>query len=625
MYNTTTTTNNLLAPGNNGFSRSTNNLLEYEDRWDQSSTPMTFINVIRAEGDRIADNNSAYKYLMSYFGDFGDFKNGYVPPIRLKQRVGKDESYSDLINNLSEEDIHEIFVKRFKRHHVCSKGVNASDELVQIAWLQFKKGVGKIKGPGRPGGKVTYRKLVSEENSDADIEKIFNDNRRKFENLAVGSCRHKMYLELKKMILTFRTPLYDAGTRSSSHAPHLEKYSTEPKPPQPTSLCQAVARMMILVRLSHKQSNSDTRNYKTEQIIEQKKVANDKRATKYNAIKTQMGLDAFNQMKIRDQAAKEIKAAEKVSQSGMSARVAQFVKWRTETSEGKMFDLSPKKGAMSPYDPCVMWRQQFSNTKHLGFTNRRTLAGVTRRCLDNPKMYSNLRIKFNPDATDATSQLYQYAPISGQRPSMLRKTRDADTCRTFRVIGLLKYYSRDSSGCSLPTEHYIQPDRAGIGSPMGGNVYYSLPVKWKDFAKWTGFGVVGNPQKSTYMPTLFKIVNNNIEELSFVAEGKGYKVGYTGGRATSFDKIFEGIRRVPTAAAAAAILAEEEKRRRALASRAKEDERRFREAWKNAGRKIELPKPMPGRDSAKANLATKLANGEIDIDTFNKAFEALNR
>jgi hypothetical protein len=160
---------------------------------------------------------------------------------------------------------------------------------------------------------------------------------------------------------------------------------------------------------------------------------------------------------------------------------------------------------------------------------------------------------------------------------------------------------------------------------MGGNVYYSLPVKWKDFEKWTGFGVVGNPQKSTYMPTLFKIVNNNIEELSFVAEGKGYKVGYTGGRATSFDKIFEGIRRVPTAAAAAAILAEEEKRRRALASRAKEDERRFREAWKNAGRKIELPKPMPGRDSAKANLATKLANGEIDIDTFNKAFEALNR
>jgi hypothetical protein len=606
----------------------TNNLLVHVD--DQFSTIKIFIDIIQAEADRIDDNNPAYKYLMSYFGNFSDFKNSRIPPIRMKQQDGKEVSYSDLINNLSETGIQEIFVRRFKRHHVCSKGATASDELVQIAWRQFKKGVGTIKGPGRPGGKVTYTQLVGEGNSDADIEKIFNDNRRKFENLAVGSCRHKMYLELKKMISTFRTPLYYAGTRSSSHSPHLEKYSTEPKPPHPTSLCQAVARMMILVRLSHKQSNADTRNYKTDQIIEQQKVANDKRATKYNAIKTQMGLDAFNQMKIRDQVAKEIKAAEKVSQSGMSARVAQFVKWRTETSEGKMFDLYPKKGAMSPYDTCVMWQQKFSNTKHLGFTNRRTLAGVTRRCLDNPKMYSNIRIKFNPDATDATSQLYQYASISGQRPSMLRKTRDADTCRTFRVCGLLKYYSRDSIGCSLPTEYYIQPDRAGIGTPMGGNVYYSLPVKWKDFEKWAGFGIVGNPQNSTHMPTLFKIVNNNIEEVSFVAEGNGYKVGYTGGRATSFDKIFEGIRRVPTAAAAAAILAEEEKQRRALAARAKEDERRLREAWKNgrklASRRNEILKPMTRTpmEITKANLATKLANGEIDIDTFNKAFEALN-
>jgi hypothetical protein len=120
---------------------------------------------------------------------------------------------------------------------------------------------------------------------------------------------------------------------------------------------------------------------------------------------------------------------------------------------------------------------------------------------------------------------------------------------------------------------------------MGGNVYYSLPTKWKDFEKWTGFGVVGNPQNYTYMPTLFKIVDTNISEVSFVAEGKGYKVGYTGGRATSFDKIFEGIRRVPTAAAAAAILAEKEKRRCAQESRAKEEERRLREAWKVARRK----------------------------------------
>jgi chromatin segregation and condensation protein Rec8/ScpA/Scc1 (kleisin family) len=101
----------------------------------------------------------------------------------------------------------------------------------------------------------------------------------------------------------------------------------------------------------------------------------------------------------------------------------------------------------------------------------------------------------------------------------------------------------------------------------------------------------------------------------------------------SFDNIFAGIRRVPTAAVAAAILAEEEKRRRAQVSRAKEaarrlnearlkeDDRRLREAWKKARRK----KISPVRGTtAQAKLAEKLANGEIDMDTFNAAMGALN-
>ena len=121
-------------------------------------------------------------------------------------------------------------------------------------------------------------------------------------------------------------------------------------------------------------------------------------------------------------------------------------------------------------------------------------------------------------------------------------------------------------------------------------------------------------------------------ELSFVAEGKGYKVGYTGGRAMSFDNIFAGIRRVPTAAAAAALLAEEEKRRRAQFARQEERFRRHaamnrmrtgnmhQNAFKQffgVGTKQEDP-----TTKAKVNLAIKLAQGDINQATFNAAMDA---
>ena len=592
-----------------------------------TTPPMTVLDIVREEGERLALDHCGYKYFMSHFGTVGDFKVGRIPYIRRKQRAGSASSYVRLRRDASEDEVHKFFVKFFKRQQICTKGSDASDELVQEEWIRFKAGVGeKIKGPSRAGGKATYSQLIAEGKSREDIQIIFNTRRlRAQQDMKEGSYRYEMYAELQKMIAQFHIQLYNAGTRASAHSPHIEKHSKGAKPVHPTSFCSAVGRMMTLVRLSHKESGAVERNWKTKQIKEQKKVANDKRTTKYNAIKTQMGVDNFNKMKARDQEAKEVKAAAKVLQAGMTSRTAKFVKWRTETPAGQAFDNHPKKAAMSPY-VFTIDSITAANAKHLGFTNHRTLAGVLKRCLDNPKMYSNLHAKFSPDPTDATTQLYQYAPIFGRAPSMLRKTRDADTSRTFRVCGLLKH-----TICHR-TEYYIQPSQRN-GAPMRGNVYYSLPDEWKDYEKWIGFGVEGNPQNSTNMETLFKIVDNNISEVSFVAEGKGYKVGYTSGRAMSFDNIFAGIRRVPTAAVAAAILAEEEKRRRAQVSRAKEtarrlnearlkeDDRRLREAWKKARRK----KISPVRGTtAQAKLAEKLANGEIDMDTFNAAMGALN-
>ena len=588
----------------------------------------TLLDIIREEGDRLARDHCGYKYLMANLGTIGDFKIGRIPYIRRKQRTGGKASYAQLCCDASQDEVHKIFVKFFKRQHICTKGSDASDELVHGEWIRFKAGMGeKIKSPSRAGGKVTYSQLIAEGKSHEDIRAIFNARRRKYNDMTEGSYRYEMLAELQKMITQFHIEMYNTGARIVSLSSHLEKHSLGFKPDKPTSFCQAVARMMILVRLSHKESGATERNWKTKQIKEQKKVANDKRATKYNAMKDQMGVDNFNKMKARDQEAKEVKAAAKISQSGMTDRTAKFVKWRTETPAGQAFDNHPKKAAMSPY-VFTIDSITAANAKHLGFTNHPTLAAVLKRCLDDPKMYSYLRVKFNPDPTDATTQLYQHAPIFGRRPPMLRKTRDADTSRTFRVCGLLKH-----TICHR-TEYYIQPSQRN-GAPMRGNVYYSLPDEWKDYERWTGFGIMGNPQNSTNMETLFKIVDNNISEVSFVTEGKGYKVGYTSGRATSFDNIFAGIRRVPTAAAAAAILAEEEKRRRAQVSRAKEaarrltetrvkeDDRRLREAWKKARRKPRFPPPSDPNTQAKVSLAIKLAQGDIDQATFNTAMGAL--
>ena len=218
-------------------------------------------------------------------------------------------------------------------------------------------------------------------------------------------------------------------------------------------------------------------------------------------------------------------------------------------------------------------------------------------------------IKFTPDPGDASSQVYQYAPLYGERPAHLRKTRDADTNRTFRVCGFLKWVD----------EYYIQPDQRN-GVPMCSIVYYSLPTEWKDYEQWTGFGVMGNPQKYTSMETLFKIVDNNITEVSFIFQDNQYMVQHSRCSSKTVDELFNGIVCIPTPAEAAAVAAEIEKKRRAKVSYEKEKIRRFRRTAMN-----EMLGGNPDISSqAKHNLAIKLAQGDIDQETFNTAMNALN-
>ena len=600
--------------------------------------PMALIDIVREEGRRLAESHCGYKYLMAHIGEYDDFKEGRIRCIGRKDREGVAATYTQLraMGN-SDKEIRDMFVRFFTRDYVSSNGcADPPPNLVEDEWVSFKNSphTRKIKSPTRAGGKVTYADLRAEGKSEKQIEKIFNARRRKYEAMEAGSYRCKMYEELQKMLANFNASDYHAGKRAAALSDDVEKHSKNRKPTTPTTFCQAVARMMTLVRLAHQESGADERNWKKAAEKVAKKIANNKRCEKYNRIQSQMGVDNFNRMKARDQEAKEKKAAEKLSRAGMTGRNAEFVHFRTETPEGKKFDVPPAKEYVTPV--IALNSVAPPPIKHLGYTSHKTLAQIVKRCLDNTRKYTDIYIKFTPDPGDATSQVYQYAPIFGQRPAQLRKTRDADTARTFRVCGVLIY--RNPEGWTSSPEYYIQPDQSN-GVPMRGGVYYSLPTKWKDYERWTGFGVMGNPQKSTNMETLFKIVDNNITELTFMTDGGRYRAAYSNYNPKSADQIFGGIVKVPTPAQAAAAAAEVEKKRRAKESREKEKrkrERQFRTKAMNEMLGGERHRGVFNQffgvgtkhedafTKAKVNLAIKLAQGDIDQATFNTAMEALN-
>ena len=611
--------------------------------------PESLLDVVRTEGEHLTKEHCGFKYIMAHVGTFSDFKAGRISHIRRQQSSEKMFNFSDLnfFFGKNEAKTRDFFVKFFKKKYIQSTHSTPPQGITKIQWEDFRKNLKKIKGPSNIGGKVTYQQLVNEGKTEEEIQKIFHERRKKFENMKEGSCRHTMNLEFQKMLAQFDIDKYNRGGRALSFSPNLEAYSKKrPRPAQPTTFCQAVARMMTLVRLDFIKNMAEKKNYKLAHEKEQKRRANNKRCAKYNALQSQMGVDKFNKMKARDQAAKEKAAAEKIFRAGMTDRTAKFVEWRTETLAGRRYDMFPKKAYVTPLHKSIFHNP--THTKHLGYTNHLGLANVVKRCLDNTQEYTDIFIKFGPDPGDASSQVYKYAPISGKRPVQLRKTRDEDTARAFRVCGLLMW--ADSSGFFA---YYIQPDQKN-GVPMTGNVYYSLPTEWKDYEQWSGFGVMGNPQKSISMETLFKIVNNNITEVSFIAGGKRYQVSHSRYNPKTVDQIFKAFIHIPTPAEAAAAAAEVAKKFRAQKARAKESARQHteqqaasshtRETRQRLFRQEQMNRMMPGENhrkifdeffgvgtkqedattNAKINLAIKLAQGDIDQKTFNTALNTLS-
>ena len=526
-------------------------------------TPVTFLDAIRAEGAAADVNRMGFNYIMAREGTFGDFKSGNIRFIRRAQSPGKG---------------------------------------------------------GRKGGKVTYAQLVAEGKSDVHIEEVFHLCRRKVADMKAGSYRHKMAEEYAKMRDKWDTTKWNSGSRASALSSHLEKFSKGVQPAVPTGFCSAVGRMMTLARSFHLQGMADSAHQKAKEWRRQKKIANDKRTTKHNAMKESMGLAAWNAKKRRDQAASETRKAAEISER--PHRVSDFLNFRCSKA-GRKYDTAPVASWVASLGSRRYAPTSVKTTKRLGYTSRATLARLVKKYVRDSKA-SGFEIAFQVDPCDSKTQLFQHVAMDGA-VSPLSKTQEVSSTRTFQISG---YYHHAGPLASPPySAFYINLD------DMRASVYMGLPIEWKAFEAWEGHGVKGNPKKSTSMKVLFKVTPFNIQKFSFVRDGTRYVAEFTGnyGMQHSFVELEAKMTdNLDNAAAEAARLAAEIKKKNA--ARAKE--RAFRNnamkrmlggehrgvfnQFYGVGTKQEDPS-----SKAKVNLAIKLAQGDIDQATFNTAMDAL--
>ena len=584
---------------------------------------MSFKNTIRAEGSKANPSTAhtiGFNYIMAHMGDFDDFKKGHIV-IRRKQAKSRSVTYDDLIEMgiTDDSDIKKMFDKCFKRTFILSTGADPTDENKQDAWLVFNSGNSKIKLiPEHNGGPVTYDYLHSvEHKSDDEIEKIFNDCRRKSDHMKGGSLRYKIYSKFMNMVSNWESLTYNSAGAADKFTPDLEKWSTSRRPQARTSFCSLVGRMMTLVRAKHMQDMINKRHDTAKQRRTEQLIAWNKQSIKRETFKDKIGTDAFNAKKHRDKAASTVLKAEKVS--GNLSRVTKFVEFRG-TEHGKKWDnvMSPDTTLYPKHDSV----KYGTKTVSLGFTNFENMASFIKR---NIRKLSNMTISWVTDPGDIGTVLFQYVAIRGEGALPLSNTNDIVSGENieFRIS---KYYFHNN-------RLFVNPNNMSL------SVFRSLPKEWKDFEGWSGHGIVGNPQKSIRCVKLIEITPTNICKFSFSKDGTPYTIGLTrSSMAKSVADLENGIVDKYVAAAKAAKCAEEERKKEVarLARAAEANRRKFsggyngydEEAARNAtpfstNRVFnQFFGGDPNADTKKL-LAARLAKGEIDTMTYKMAMEAL--
>lgn len=573
---------------------------------EATTNSMTILNTIREEGDRKGvptAHKIGFNYAISILGNFEDFKNGSVV-IRCRHRGGESVYFSELVQKgHSVTEIKEIFKKwRRKSWNIAHGGLDPTNSDLEAEWDVFLADGHKINMPIRAGGKMTYDELRAEGKNEAEIKEIFNARRRKHTDLVEGSLRHEIYTQFMKLVANWKPNTYDEGIAAAKFDGHLEDHSGKknPRPSVRTSFCCLVGRMMTLVRCSHRGSMKVRRDFQKKEERAQQETAWNKQSMKREALKQKMGTDAFNAKKHRDKAASAVrKAAEVTGNAGQELRFLEF----RRSAAGRAYDKTMTSAILRRP------RHEYGTSslpKSLGFTSRVILADFIR---SNIGKFSNMKIKFDVDPCNIRTTLFQHVAVEGMGVLSLSNTNDFDVVgKTFDITG---WYT------DLYGNVYVNLDNRRV------TCHRKLPKEWAAFERWSGYGVVGNPQIAVSMPTLIKIVPHNISFFGFSKDREMYTIGHTNmsGMQKSVMELEGGIKdKFEKAAEEARAAAATAKKKRGVEAR---------KAWRTMmERKKYNMMPFPtaneeSKKSLKAMLAQQLAQGSIDMETFKMGMAAL--
>lgn len=405
--------------------------------------------------------------------------------------------------------------------------------------------------------------------------------------------RGKIFLEFMKLVNTFDISKYVNDEQADQFSENLELISNESgnvRQDKRTSLSSLVARIIFLVHRQHRKDQIISRKKKHQDYVQGKKNSNIKRTAKYNTIKNQMGVDAFNKMKKRDQHAKDVKNASKMDDN--LDETTKFLEWRK--TNGKYLDVSPQAVFVQP----LFWKDGFTVTKELGYASLSTLCQLAKNIVQTStwkgdNKYSNPQISFKVDPADPKSQLYQYAAMNtiahGNFMAQLSHTNDVKN-KVFNITGYHEY------GDSF----YINVDN------LTNHVNLSLPKRWSKFELWQGFGVMGNPGHTCIVKLLLKICPYNIDTFSFIKDGARYVVRHTliASMQMSNEQLLNSIPdKLEQAVKQATEAREKQKRSQAISNK--------------------LLQQASNHEQTKLKLTQLLANGLIDEKTFKMGMSAL--
>ena len=420
--------------------------------------------------------------------------------------------------------------------------------------------------------------------------------------------RGKIFLEFMKLVDNFDKSKYLQDEQADKLEEKLETISKESgniRKAKRTSLSSLIARIIFLVHRQHRKDQVVLKQEKYKEYLVKKTQANIKRTAKYSAIKNQMGTEAFNSMKKRDQHAKDVKNAKKMDEN--LDETSRFLEWRG--TKGKYLDYKPQATFITP----IFTEQGLVGSKELGYADFATLCDLVKyiipKCVKSlfatTKKFANPQIHFKVDPADPQTQLYQYVAIRtnshGNFIARLLRTKDLDHKTIFNITG----YHKCPKTCDL----YINVNHTT------NSVSQSLPKQWSKFELWQGFGVMGNPGHSTKVKLLLKINPHNIDSFSFVKDGTRYVVRHTLMKSLQLskqglldklpDKLFQAVKLAKQAV-------DKQKKKRSQEAREKNTINNFRR--KASG---EINK------STKLKLTQLLAEGLIDEKTFKMGMSAL--